>query len=141
MTSISGFRQVGSRGFYQPSGAVSFEQGLEGVAAAIAQARRLGLTDIVINTLGLGFSVPSVVDRYTLALRVVENAGSTLRVAFVARPEVIDSQKIGAVMVQNRGVISDTFATEAEALSWLDKLPRPPRQAAPLPDGRVPGDD
>ena len=141
MTSIRDFNQVGTRGFFQPSGAVSFDEGLDRVAAAIAHARALGLADIVINTLGLGFSVPSVVNRHTLALRVVENAGGTLRVAFVVRPEAIDFQKIGAVMVQNRGIISDTFATEAEALAWLDTRPRPFRKDSRLPEGPASRDD
>jgi len=116
---ISDFRQVGMRGFYQPAGAVTFDVGVAGVAAAIAHARRLGLADIVINTRDLTFDNPSVVDRYTLAQRVVANAGP-LRVAFVARAEHIDFQKIGSVMAQNRGAITDIFATEDEALRWLD---------------------
>jgi hypothetical protein len=120
MPSMQDFRQVETRGFYEPTGAVSFTDGVNGVAAAIAHAPSLGLEDIVVNTWGLEFAVPSVVDRYALATRVVANAGGTLRVAFVARPEAIDSQKIGAVMLQNRGVVADTFATEAEAVSWLD---------------------
>ena len=140
MTSIRDFTQVGTRGFYQPTGAVSFEQGLEGVAAAIAHARRLGLADVVINTLGLTFAVPSVVDRYTLATRVAENAGGALRVAFVVRPEVIDPGKIGAVMAQNRGVISDTFTAETDALRWLDTLHKPLR-ADSRPGGSAPHDD
>jgi hypothetical protein len=43
-----------------------------------------------------------------------------LRVAMVARRELIDPQKIGVLMMQNRGGTGDVFATEAEALSWLD---------------------
>jgi len=121
MTSIRDFKQVGTRGFYQPSGEVSIEAGLEMIGSAIAHAHQLGLADIVINTLGFsGFSHPTVLDRYALALQVVENAGGTLQVAFVVRPELIDYQKIGMVMVQNRGIIADVFPSEAEALGWLD---------------------
>ncbi len=43
-----------------------------------------------------------------------------LRVAFVARPEHIDSQKIGMLIAQNRGLSADVFASEAAALAWLD---------------------
>ena len=125
MTPMRDFKQVGTRGFYQPTGEVTFDEGADGVAAAIAHARRLGLADIVVNTLGLKYTRPSVVERYALALRVAESAGGQLRVAFVAPADYIDFQKIGAVMAQNRGAISDTFATEAEALRWLDAR-RPP---------------
>jgi hypothetical protein len=141
MTSMRNFRQVGTRGFYEPTGSVSFADGASGVATAIAYAHSLGLADIVVNTLSLDFPVPSVVDRYTLATRVVANAGGTLRVAFVARPEAIDFQKIGSVMMQNRGIIADTFATEAEALAWLDSKRMPSPGNASESDGCSPGSD
>lgn len=123
MTSIRDFEQVGTRGFYQPSGEVSIDVGFEMIGSAIARAQQLGLADIVINTLGFsGFSPPTVIDRYALAQQVVENAGGKLRVAFVVRPDLIDYQKIGMVMLQNRGIISDVFPSETAALTWLDAL-------------------
>jgi hypothetical protein len=38
----------------------------------------------------------------------------------VARPELIDPEKIGVLMAQNRGATGDVFTTEAAALAWLD---------------------
>ena len=38
----------------------------------------------------------------------------------VARPELIDPEKIGVLMAQNRGASGDVFTTEAAALAWLD---------------------
>ena len=49
-----------------------------------------------------------------------ESAGSGLRVAMVARAELIDPEKIGVLMAQNRGVAGDVFTTEAAAIAWLD---------------------
>ena len=46
--------------------------------------------------------------------------GRRMRVAIVTRPELIDTQKIGMLMAQNRGVNGDVFAHETEALAWLD---------------------
>ena len=46
--------------------------------------------------------------------------GGALRVAIVARPELIDPQKTGVLMAQNRGVNGDVFEHEADALAWLD---------------------
>jgi hypothetical protein len=43
-----------------------------------------------------------------------------MRVAVVARPELIDPQKIGVLMAQNRGVNGDVFSTESAAIAWLD---------------------
>ena len=37
----------------------------------------------------------------------------------VARTELIDPQKIGVLMVQNRGATSEVFTNEADALKWL----------------------
>ena len=83
--------------------------------------RDLGLVDILVNTTGLtGFTPPSVFARYGMSTKWAQTAGSTLRVAMVARMELIDPQKIGVLMLQNRGGVGDVFTNEAEALAWLD---------------------
>jgi len=115
------FEQVGSRGFYRPIAQVTFEQAVAFVAEAMVTARELGLADLLVNTTGLtGFTPPSVFARYAMAGKWTQSAGAVLRVAMVARRELIDPQKIGVLMMQNRGGTGDVFATEAEALAWLD---------------------
>jgi hypothetical protein len=115
------FEQVGSRGFYRPIAQVSFEQAVDMVAEAIAGARDAGLADLLVNTTGLtGFTPPSVFARYSMSAKWAQNSGSTLRVALVARAELIDPQKIGVLMMQNRGGTGDVFTNESEALTWLD---------------------
>ena len=53
--------------------------------------------------------------------------------AIVARPELIDPQKIGVLMAQNRGATGDVFTTEAAALAWLDaRSGRPARHSLSL---------
>lgn len=121
MRAIKDFEQVGTRGFYRPIAQVSFEQAVDMVAQAMMNARDLGLADLLANTTGLtGFTPPSVFARYSMSTKWAQTAGSTLRVAMVARPELIDPQKIGVLMMQNRGGIGDVFANEADALAWLD---------------------
>ena len=121
MRAMKDFEQVGSRGFYRPIAHVTFEQAVDLVADAMVTARELGLSDLLVNTTGLtGFAPPSVVARYAMANRWTQSAGAALRVALVARPEVLDRQKIGVLMFQNRGGTGDAFITEAEALAWLD---------------------
>jgi len=121
MRAIKDFEQVGTRGFYRPIAQVSFEQAVDMVAQAIVGARDLGLVDMLVNTTGLtGFTPPSVFARYGMSTKWAQTAGSTLRVAMVARVELIDPQKIGVLMLQNRGGIGDVFTNEAEALAWLD---------------------
>jgi len=121
MRSMDSFEIVGSRGFYRPIAQVTFEQAVDMVAEAIHTARELGLADLLANTSGLtGFTPPSVFARYSMATKWAQTSGSTLRVALVARREFIDPQKIGVLMMQNRGGSGDVFSNEPEALAWLD---------------------
>ena len=115
------FKQLGSRGFYRPVAEVSFEQAVDMIADGIRTARELGLADIMASTIGLtGFSPPSVFGRHALALKWAQSAGTSLRVALVARIELIDPQKIGVLMFQNRGGNGDVFSNETDAIAWLD---------------------
>jgi hypothetical protein len=115
------FEQMGSRGFYRPIAAVTFEQAIEMVAEAMRYAREQRLVDLLANTHGLtGFAQPSTFARYTLAVKWAEAAGGALRVALVTRAEIIDPQRIGVLMAQNRGVNGDVFTNETDALAWLD---------------------
>jgi hypothetical protein len=137
---MTGFEIVATRGFYHPVGRVTFEQGVELITQALLRARALGLDDIVVNITGLsGFEVPGVFERYDMITRWVKCSRTFLRVAFVAQPGHIDSQKIGMLIAQNRGLSADVFASEAAALAWLDaRLARRdirPMQASVPPPG------
>jgi len=115
------FERIGSRGFYRPIAQGTFEQGVELVGEAIQVARELGLADLLVNTTGLtGFASPSVFARYAMATSWAQRAGAALRVAVVARAELIDPQKIGVLILQNRGGTGDVFTNEADALEWMD---------------------
>ena len=115
------FEQIGSRGFYRPVAIVTFEQAIDMVAEAMRHSREAGLVDLLANTHGLtGFPTPSTFARYSLAVKWAESAGGALRVALVTRPEIMDPQKIGVLMAQNRGVNGDVFINETDALAWLD---------------------
>src|SRR3954471_18820124 len=121
MSTPAHFERVGTRGFYRPRGVVSFEQAIDEIALGLECARSLGLVDLVVNSFGLsGFPVPSTFGRYAFAVRWAEAAGGALRVAFVARPEFIDRDKIGMTMSQNRGLDANVFDNEADAVQWLD---------------------
>ncbi len=128
---------VGTRGFFRPVARVSFEQGAEMIVKAMKQARSLGLADLVVNVIGLtGFEPLKTFERYAMATKWVESAGAALRVAWVLKPELIDPQKIGLVMAQNRGASGEVFATETEALDWLDAR-RATRDQKTNPSGGV----
>jgi hypothetical protein len=121
MKKLDNFDVQGKRALYRPTARVSFEQAVEMAAEAMLQARALGATSLLINTFGLtGMAPPSIFARHALAVRWAESAGAHLHVAMVARAELIDPEKIGVLMAQNRGVSGDVFTTEAAALTWLD---------------------
>jgi hypothetical protein len=115
------FEQIAHRGFYRPTGSVTFDQAVELVAGAMITARNRGCTDLLVNVCGLtGFPPPTIFARYGLAVRWAESAGGKLRVALVAPAELIDPEKIGVLMAQNRGVTGDVFTSEVAAIAWLD---------------------
>jgi hypothetical protein len=121
MNTLANLEQVGKRGFYRPNGTVTFERAVDMVAEAMRFARKLGLNDLMVNTTGFtGFGSPSIFARHALAVKWAESAGTGLIVAIVARPELIDPEKIGVLMAQNRGASGDVFSSEAAALAWLD---------------------
>ena len=119
------FEQVDRRGYFRPIGDISFEKCVSIVADAMVYARENGMTELVANVRGLNTSFASVTifDRYTMAIRWAESAGSNLRVAMVARPEMLDPDKIALLMAQNRGATGEVFTNEAEAMAWLDGRP------------------
>lgn len=126
MNKPDNFEVVGRRAFYRPSASITFEDAVELTAAAMRHARERGCVDMLANLCGFtGFVSPGTVGRYAMALRWAESAGSQLRVAMVVRQEVMDPQKIGVLMAQNRGVIGDIFLNEVEALRWLDAFHHP----------------
>ena len=121
MNTLANFEHVGKRAFYRPVADATFERAVEMVAEATRLARSLGMVDLLVNTTGLtGFAPPSIFARHALAVKWAESAGSALHVAVVARAELLDPERIGVLMAQNRGVSGDVFTTEAAALAWLD---------------------
>ena len=121
MQALEHFESIGTRGFYRPTGVMTFEQAIESVAAGIERAQELGFVDLLVSAHGLsGFAVPTTFGRYAFAVRWAEAGGGVLRVALVSRPEFLDHEKIGVVMAKNRGLDCDVFDTEADAVKWLN---------------------
>ena len=120
------FEHVAKRGFFRPVAVVTFQQAVAMVAEAMRHARSLDLIELLVNTNGLtGFASPDVFARYEMVGQWVPSAGAALKVAMVVRPEIMDPQKIGVVMAQNRGVAAEVFTSETAAIAWLDAMPGP----------------
>jgi hypothetical protein len=94
------------------------------VRAAIAAARSKQARDLLVDTTALtGFSSPDTFQRFLAVVEWAEEARGSVRLAMVARPEMIDPQKFGLTVAANRGLVSSIFTTEEDARAWLDARP------------------
>ena len=120
MDELADFVLEGGRGFYRPVGSVSFDEAIALVGSAIAVTRSHQAQDILVDTTGLtGFPSPGTIQRFIAAVEWAAEAGGCLRLAMVARAEMIDPEKFGVTVARNRGLVSNIFTTEAEARTWL----------------------
>jgi len=58
-------------------------------------------------------------DRYSMGAQFAASAKFGLKVVLVAPPEVIDPNRFGVTVARNRGLDSNVFSSEAEAIAWL----------------------
>jgi hypothetical protein len=105
---------------YCPEGSTSFDDAIALVGAAIAAARRDRVPTLLVNTTALtGFMSPDTFERFLAAVEWAEEAGAAVRLAIVARAEMIHPQKFGVLVAANKGPVSNIFTTEFEARAWL----------------------
>lgn len=117
------FTMAGDHAEYRPTGEMSLSQAAQMVTAAIAYARERQLRNLLVVSTGLtGFEPPNVVDRYFFVKEWARAADRFVRVAMVARPEMIDPQKFGVTVASNNAMIADVFESEEAALAWLKRI-------------------
>jgi hypothetical protein len=122
------FVVIKGRGVYRPVGQVSLDRAIEMVDAALAYARRHGIRDVLVNGLGLtGFPSPTLSERFFLAEKWALTAGGAVRLSMVCHAHMIDPEKFGMTVANNRGLVSDVFDNEPDAVAWLDRLAPPPQ--------------
>src|SRR5262245_48007187 len=127
MDALQFFKIVEGHAVFRPSGKVPLREAAALITAAIRVARDKAIRQLLIVTSGwTELPSPSVSERYEFAKEWAEAAESSIRIAVVARPELIDHEKFGVTVARNRGLIADVFTSEEEALAWLlkDKEPR-----------------
>ena len=121
-----GFTWEGSRAVYRPAGSVTFDEAVVLVRTAIGVAYSGQGKDLLVDTTALtGFPSPDTFQRFLAAVAWAEQAEGRLRLAMVARPEMIDPQKFGVTVAPNRGLISNIFPSDSEARRWLDEFASP----------------
>lgn len=124
MDALDGFVLEGGHAVYRPVGSVSFEELVALVRAAIAAARSNQARDLLVDTTALtGFASPDTFQRFLAVVEWAEEARGSVRLAMVARPDMIDPNKFGVTVAANRGLVSNIFTTGGEAGAWLDAKP------------------
>lgn len=120
---IEHFEIVDDRAEYRPVGRVSVSDAAQLVTAAIDLARVQRVRKLLVNATALtGFPSPSIASRYQMVHQWARAAGGLVRLAMVLRPDMIDPQKFGITVAGNAGLIAEVFATEADALAWLQNI-------------------
>lgn len=105
---------------FRPEGRVTLNEAIDLVDHAVRVCRESQITGLLLNITRLnGFDPPTTIDRYYYIERLSKTAGGRVVVAMVSRPELIDPEKIGVTMAQNRGFRTDVFTDESEARTWL----------------------
>jgi hypothetical protein len=105
---------------YHPVAQVSVQQAINLISIAIGYARSVDISLLLIDTTGLtGFDPPTTPERFILGGQFARAAQRAVKVAFVARPELIDPNRFGLNVARKRGLVSEVFTAEADALAWL----------------------
>ena len=121
MDPLNRFVLTEKRAVFCPAGSLSFNEVVGLVESAIAVARQKQAEELLVDTRELtGFPVPSEFQRFLAAVNWAEMAKGTLRLAMIARPEMIHPLKYGVVVAATRSLVSNIFSTAAEARAWLD---------------------
>jgi hypothetical protein len=101
-------------------GRANLQEAAQMITAAIVHAREQDQRNLLLDITGLtGFAPPGVGQRFFFFEEWARAARARVRVAFVARPEMIDSRKFGITVAANNNFTAEAFTSTAEAMAWL----------------------
>ena len=104
---------------HRPEGHVSFREGLDVLSRAVVY-RQNGIRRLLIDTTKLtGFGEPGTAERFSIGEWLARDARAAVKVAMVARPELLDPARFAVTVARNRGLFTKGFSSESEALAWL----------------------
>jgi hypothetical protein len=113
------FKSLEGYTVYRPSGDLSFQQAVETISKSLSVAALLCVDRLLVDATKLtGFPSPGSWQRFWMAGELA-GSGRSLRLAVLARAELIDPQRFGVVVARNRGLFANVFTAEAEAVEWL----------------------
>jgi hypothetical protein len=105
---------------YRLSGHGPLAEAAGKVIDAIGYSREQRIRNLLIDaTRWTGHSRPDVWERFTWAEAFANAARSSVKLAMVVRPEMMDPDKFEVTVAKNRGLRGNVFDSEKEALDWL----------------------
>jgi len=105
---------------YRPVGKFTLDETIDMIDGSIAYCRRKKIGALLVDiTRVTGFPPPSTVERFHFATKLADTAGGKVTVSFITPPELIDPDRIAVTMANNRGMQTNVFTAESEAIRWL----------------------
>ena len=105
---------------FRPKGQFTFDEAVAKVDEAIAVCRDNDIRGLLVDVTGMtGFSPPSTTERFRFATKWAATARGRVVLSMIAPAEMIDRDKIGITMATNRGLATEVFTAESEAVNWL----------------------
>jgi hypothetical protein len=107
-------------GCFRLSGHGPLADAADKVVEAIEFSREQKIGRLLIDAQNwTGHKSPGILERFTWAGAFAAAARSTVKLALVVRPELMDPDKFEVTVARNRGLMGDVFDSEKEALAWL----------------------
>jgi hypothetical protein len=113
------------------SGRHSLVAAVDLISHAIAECRRSGGTQLLIDVTGVeDVPVPTLVDRFLMVEDWAQAAQSMVVVAMVAHSRYIHPRKFGVTVAAHLGLTCDVYTSEQAAVKWLRGVAVPAGRAA-----------
>jgi hypothetical protein len=105
---------------FRLTGQFTLKKTVDLVDEAISYCKANDIGRLLVNlTQVTGFPSPTTTQRFHFATKWASAAAGRVTVAMVAPIELIDTEHIGVTIGMNRGLQSEVFTDETEALTWL----------------------
>ena len=105
---------------YRVEGEMCFEDAIALASQAVAYCREQGIERVLLDGRGVtGFGPLDPADRFRLSEEMARAARAAVKVAVVVRQELLSPDLFGVMVARNRGLFTNSFASEEEAVAWL----------------------
>jgi len=114
------FEAMEGYGCFRLSGHGPLAEAARKVIEAIEFSREQKIRRLLIDAQNwTGHTSPGTMERFTWAGAFAAAAGSSVKLALVVRPEMMDPDNFEVTVARNRGLMGNVFDSEKEALDWL----------------------